>query len=57
MFSNLNSDDVFYEKIEKGKNDISEKIKTNEEKNCDSEKCKNEEDYAKYINYLKKVIN
>ena len=57
VFSNLNSDDVFYEKIEKGKNDISEKIKTNEEKNCDSEKCKNEEDYAKYINYLKKVIN
>ena len=57
VFSNLNSDDVFYEKIEKGKNNISEKIKTTEEKNCDLEKCKNEEDYAKYINYLKKVIN
>lgn len=57
VFSNLNSDDIFYEKLEKGKNNVSKKLKVNGEKNCDSEKCKNEEDYAKYINYLKKIIN
>ena len=41
----------------KGKKNTSKTIYVDGEKKCDTEICTTEEDYAKYINYLKKITN
>lgn len=57
VFANINSNNIFYEKIQNGKSEVLEKLDIIDKKDCNLEKCNTKKDYAMYINYLREIIN
>lgn len=54
----INNDNgsIVYSRVENGKTVVTNKIDTNNMKNCEKEICRSEEDYAMYLNYLIKEL-
>lgn len=57
VFANINSNNIFYKKIQNGKSEVLEKLDIIDKKDCNLEKCNTKKDYAMYINYLREIIN
>lgn len=57
IFNNINTNNIFYEKLNKGELVENIEITVKESKNCNEEKCSSKEDYAMYIKFLKGIIN
>lgn len=57
IFNNINTNNIFYEKLDKGKLTENYEINVKNSKNCIEDECSTKEDYAMYINFLKGITS